>query len=105
MDVVNTLIKGAWRQLGLEIQTKGPWDYMPLFEGSLVGELFLEDRKRILSAVWPRELPSGDYQDCACESRADFWGSCPVVPWPISSVRRFLAPLDCSLFFLMGWIW
>lgn len=51
MDVVNTLIKGAWRQLGLEIQTKGPWDYMPLFEGSLVGELFLEDRKRILSAV------------------------------------------------------
>lgn len=47
---------------------------MVLFEGSLVGEVFLDLKGGIWGAVSARELLSGDYPDYPCDSSADCEG-------------------------------
>jgi len=51
MDPFNIVVVRAGKQLGLNIHPKNQSEYMVLFEGSLVGEVLLNEQGKVLGAV------------------------------------------------------
>lgn len=74
MDPFNIVIRRAGKQLGLNIHPKDSVGYMVLFEGSLVGEIFLDATGQIWGAVSASELLEGDYPDYPCDLSVDCEG-------------------------------
>lgn len=71
MDPFNIVIRRDGKQLGLNIHPKQDAVYMILFEGSLVGEVFLDPQGEIWNAVSARELADGKYPDYPCDESVD----------------------------------
>ena len=74
MDPFNIVVRRAGKQLGLNIHPKGTWAYMVLFEGSLVGEVFISGQGNLWEAVAASELLSGDYPSYPCDNSFDCEG-------------------------------
>ncbi|RZK70403.1 hypothetical protein [Pedobacter aquatilis] len=74
MDPFNIVVVRAGKQLGLNIHPKNQSEYMVLFEGSLVGEVLLNEQGKVLGAVSASELLEGDYPDYPCDVSLDCEG-------------------------------
>jgi hypothetical protein len=71
MDPFNIVIKRLGKQIALNIHPKDNSKYMVLCEGSLVGELFLDEKGEIGKAIPVSELSALDYPDYPCDSSID----------------------------------
>ncbi|TCC88060.1 hypothetical protein EZ428_20265 [Pedobacter frigiditerrae] len=74
MDPFNIVIRRAGKQIGLNIHPKDDVGYMVLFEGSLVGEVFLDDTGKVWGALTARELLAGTYPNYPCDESVDCEG-------------------------------
>lgn len=74
MDPFNIVIRRDGKQLGLNIHPKQDAGFMVLFEGSLVGEVFLDQQGEIWDAISARELADGKNQDYPCDESIDCEG-------------------------------
>ena len=74
MNPFNIVVKRDGKQLALNIHPKGASGYMVMFEGSLVGEVFLSAQGAVWGAVSASELLAGDYPSYPCDSSVDCEG-------------------------------
>jgi hypothetical protein len=74
MNPFNIVIKRAGKSLPLNIHPKENEGFMVLFEGSLVGEVFLDEKGRVCGALSARELLAADYPTYPCDESVDCEG-------------------------------
>lgn len=71
MDPFNIVIRRDGHQLALNIHPKNDAKFMVLFEGSLVGEVFMNIRSEKWDAHSAKELLNGEDLDYPCEESVD----------------------------------
>jgi hypothetical protein len=71
MDPFNIVIRRNGKPLGLNIHPKDEVGFMVLFEGALVGELFLDEQGKTWGAISARELLKDGHAGYPCDESAD----------------------------------
>ncbi len=74
MDPFNIVIRRDGHQLALNIHPKNEAKYMVLFEGSLVGEVFMNAQSNTWEAHSAMELSNGEHPDYPCVETMDCEG-------------------------------
>ncbi|RZK53305.1 MAG: hypothetical protein EOO91_17895 [Pedobacter sp.] len=74
MSPFGIVIKRAGKQLALNIHPKYDVGFMVLFEGTLVGEIFLDVKGRVVKSLSARELMAEGYPDYPCDESEDCEG-------------------------------
>ena len=74
MDPFNIIVRRDGKQLGLNIHPKENNGYMVLFEGSLVGEVFLDRQGVVWGALSAKELLNGTHPDYPCDESVNCEG-------------------------------
>ena len=74
MDPFNIVIRRDGKQLGLNIHPKDDTGFMVIFEGSLVGEVFLNSEGKVWQSVAASELLEGSFANYPCDESVDCEG-------------------------------
>ena len=74
MDPFNIVIRRDGHQLALNIHPNKKAKYMVLFEGSLVGEVFMNIKHETWEAHSAKELLNGEHPDYPCVETVDCEG-------------------------------